>query len=64
MLRVHPKVKVVMAIASPAVPGAAEAVKQAAVADLLLLTKTDLADTVRVAALKARLAAIRTQLGQ
>jgi len=28
LLRVHPKVKVVMAIASPAVPGAAEAVKQ------------------------------------
>ena len=28
LLRVHPKVKVIMAIASPAVPGAAEAVKQ------------------------------------
>jgi rhamnose transport system permease protein len=28
LLRVHPKVKVVLAIASPAVPGAAEAVKQ------------------------------------
>ena len=28
LLRVHPKIKVVLAIASPAVPGAAEAVKQ------------------------------------
>ncbi len=28
LLRVHPKVKVILAIASPAVPGAAEAVKQ------------------------------------
>ena len=28
LLKVHPKVKLVMAIASPAVPGAAEAVKQ------------------------------------
>jgi rhamnose transport system substrate-binding protein len=28
LLKVHPKVKVIMAIASPAVPGAAEAVKQ------------------------------------
>ena len=35
-----------------------EAVKQAAVADLLLLTKTDLVDAACVAALRARLAAI------
>ncbi len=39
-----------------------EAVKQAAVADLLLLTKTDLVDTVRVATLKARLAAINKDI--
>jgi rhamnose transport system substrate-binding protein len=34
LLRVHPKVKVVMAIASPAVPGAAEAVKQSGRTDV------------------------------
>ena len=34
LLRVHPEVKVVMAIASPAVPGAAEAVKQSGRADV------------------------------
>jgi ABC-type sugar transport system substrate-binding protein len=34
LLRVHPEVKVVMAIASPAVPGAAEAVKQAGRTDV------------------------------
>jgi rhamnose transport system substrate-binding protein len=34
LLRVHPEVKVVMAIASPAVPGAAEAVKQSGRTDV------------------------------
>jgi rhamnose transport system substrate-binding protein len=34
LLRVHPNVKVVMAIASPAVPGAAEAVKQSGRTDV------------------------------
>jgi rhamnose transport system permease protein len=34
LLRVHPKVKVVVAIASPAVPGAAEAVKQSGRTDV------------------------------
>ncbi|MEO6526430.1 MAG: substrate-binding domain-containing protein [Gemmatimonadaceae bacterium] len=34
VLKVHPKVKVVMAIAAPAVPGAAEAVKQSGRADV------------------------------
>lgn len=34
LLRVHPEVKVVMAIASPAVPGAAEAVKQSGRSDV------------------------------
>ncbi len=34
LLRVHPKVKVIMAIASPAVPGAAEAVKQSGRTDV------------------------------
>lgn len=34
LLKVHPEVKVVMAIASPAVPGAAEAVKQAGRTDV------------------------------
>ena len=34
MLKVHPKVKVVMAIAAPAVPGAAEAVKQSGRTDV------------------------------
>ena len=34
ILKVHPKVKVVMAIAAPAVPGAAEAVKQSGRADV------------------------------
>jgi rhamnose transport system permease protein len=34
LLRVHPKVRVVMAIASPAVPGAAEAVKQSGRTDV------------------------------
>src|SRR5206468_2896347 len=34
LLRAHPEVKVVMAIASPAVPGAAEAVKQSGRSDV------------------------------
>jgi rhamnose transport system permease protein len=34
VLKVHPKVKVVMAIAAPAVPGAAEAVKQSGRTDV------------------------------
>ena len=34
MLKVHPKVKLIMAIASPAVPGAAEAVKQSGRTDV------------------------------
>src|SRR5258707_14543737 len=34
LLKVHPEVKVVMAIASPAVPGAAEAVKQSRRSDV------------------------------
>ncbi len=34
MLKVHPEIKVVMAIASPAVPGAAEAVKQSGRTDV------------------------------
>jgi rhamnose transport system substrate-binding protein len=34
LLRVHPNVKVIMAIASPAVPGAAEAVKQSGRTDV------------------------------
>ena len=34
LLNVHPKVKLVMAIASPAVPGAAEAVKQSGRTDV------------------------------
>src|SRR5262249_17191848 len=34
LLKVHPEIKVVMAIASPAVPGAAEAVKQSGRADV------------------------------
>ena len=34
MLKVHPQVKVIMAIASPAVPGAAEAVKQSGRTDV------------------------------
>jgi ABC-type sugar transport system substrate-binding protein len=34
LLRVHPKVKVIVAIASPAVPGAAEAVKQSGRTDV------------------------------
>ncbi|HXB56273.1 MAG TPA: substrate-binding domain-containing protein [Vicinamibacteria bacterium] len=34
LLKVHPEVKVVMAIASPAIPGAAEAVKQSGRADV------------------------------
>jgi rhamnose transport system permease protein len=34
LLRVHPKVKVILAIASPAVPGAAEAVKQSGRTDV------------------------------
>jgi ABC-type sugar transport system substrate-binding protein len=34
LLKVHPEIKVIMAIASPAVPGAAEAVKQSGRADV------------------------------
>ena len=34
LLKVHPEVKVIMAIASPAVPGAAEAVKQSGRTDV------------------------------
>src|SRR4029078_3808382 len=34
LLRVHPEVKVIMAIASPAVPGAAKAVKQSGRTDV------------------------------
>jgi rhamnose transport system permease protein len=34
VLKVHPQVKVIMAIASPAVPGAAEAVKQSGRTDV------------------------------
>jgi rhamnose transport system substrate-binding protein len=37
LLRVHPEVKVVMAIASPAVPGAAEAVKQSGRTDVKVI---------------------------
>ena len=37
LLKVHPEVKLVMAIASPAVPGAAEAVKQSGRTDVKVI---------------------------
>jgi rhamnose transport system permease protein len=37
LLKVHPKVKLVMAVASPAVPGAAEAVKQSGRKDVKVI---------------------------